>query len=970
MNWHQSWTQKPSRVFFTLTGLLVLLAVSSLSIPLGYLPGSAKKSIMIRLEYKGAFENQIEKVITNPMEEELSKIAGIKELFSVSEQEKSSINITFFPEINLDEAYLRVREEVDYVYSALPEGVQRPVISKSDINDRPVFIAAFEKKPYLTEDYLKRVFENIKGTGEIEVGGGFKEEVRITFLPENLSLSNITLQDLISSLRSSNIIGSFGKQTDIPHTLDGRLETIESIEDLYITSSIKLKEVAEVHLTEARKESIGRVQGKEKIIIYVHKSGDANTVNLCRKLTSLIDEFPEAQVIYNYGEKIEESLGEIFISIIFGIIFVTLLTFLFIRKFYPAILVSLNIPFSTLFAVACLNGLGYEINIMTLSGIAIGIGLVIDSGIVFMEEFFSSNSEIVSTMKNAFTPIFFSSATTLAVFIPLVFARIELQDQFAGLAIAVSSSILFSIVFVFLFLPAFLLYFSKIGRGKKRKIEIAIFPYAMRIFQNLFFFINRHKFPFGGIILVLIILTAVSIPGLKQEMFSIKSGNTIFLKLEYESGSSLDYVYKTALTLEEFISQMDGIKTFSSKYEKERATFDITLKGDAPRDEIIKELATREKYFQNVFFYFPEKSETDTSFDIILTGRSNNKLRDIAYELSGSLKENATVKGIIFHFKAVLPSKLIAIDISSAAKSGVDPKTIYSKIYWSLTGPVAAKWLPKGHEADIRLSASRNFTEDIDMLLNMPIEIDHGLWVKLKDLGRVEEKEEIGRIYHYGRQRSVSFSVVTAQKQKEKALKVTKHIVNRFPFPQGYRAMVGMEEKETKRINSSSAISLILSVITILLILIFQFEDFRIPLLIIVQIPLSFILPLLFLKLFDISLSLPVMIGLILTAGISVNNSIIVFDKLKYKPLSAPYIFQVLQNKIKPILIASLTTIMGVIPLFFTGKAGQGVLAPLSLTISLGITGSILFLLVFLPLVGRTDGSALHSPENSRQSFL
>ena len=373
MNWHQSWTQKPSRVFFTLTGLLVLLAVSSLSIPLGYLPGSAKKSIMIRLEYKGAFENQIEKVITNPMEEELSKIAGIKELFSVSEQEKSSINITFFPEINLDEAYLRVREEVDYVYSALPEGVQRPVISKSDINDRPVFIAAFEKKPYLTEDYLKRVFENIKGTGEIEVGGGFKEEVRITFLPENLSLSNITLQDLISSLRSSNIIGSFGKQTDIPHTLDGRLETIESIEDLYITSSIKLKEVAEVHLTEARKESIGRVQGKEKIIIYVHKSGDANTVNLCRKLTSLIDEFPEAQVIYNYGEKIEESLGEIFISIIFGIIFVTLLTFLFIRKFYPAILVSLNIPFSTLFAVACLNGLGYEINIMTLSGIAIAM---------------------------------------------------------------------------------------------------------------------------------------------------------------------------------------------------------------------------------------------------------------------------------------------------------------------------------------------------------------------------------------------------------------------------------------------------------------------------------------------------------------------------------------------------------------------------------------------------------------------
>jgi len=948
MPYHTSRTLKPVRVLFILLGLTMVFLLYSRSIPLGYLPSSQNKAIQIKLEYRGAFEEEIEKVITNPMEKALSKIAGIKEIFSVSEQEKARINILFFAETDLGKAYLRIREAVDTIYASLPDGVQRPVISKSDIDSKPVFIAAFENRDYLSEDYLKNLYENIKGTGKVDIGGGIKKEIQIAFNPDEMTEAKIAISHILKSIRGNNIIGGFGREMESPYIIDARLKNIEEIKELRVTRNICLGEVAEVTLTEARKESIGRVNGKEKIIVYVHEAGDANTVDLCRKLKQVTRGIPEGMIIYNYGERIEDSLGEILIAIISGILFVTILTFLFLHKLYPALLVSLNIPFSILFTLTCLNFLGYEINVMTLSGMAIGVGLVIDSGIVYVEEFFAVSGNSEKTLRGTLSPILFSSATTIAVFFPLLFAERELADQFGGLAIAVSCAIIASVIFVFLFMPPLL------SLSFDRNVRIKSPRFILSLLKKWFLPAGKYRAVLTGLSLILLIASGFIIYGLKWESFNFGMRNALSLKLEYPSGTRLEYVLKTAGGLENFITSLKGLKAVSSKYEKERASFDLILNNGTDRKTIIDLLKSQELYYRDAFFYFPQNSSGEASFEVVLSGKGNIKLRESARALAAEVRKSAAVTGIIFHYKDEQPVKQVNIDLTEAHTLGVNPKDIYSSIYWSLTGPVASKWNPPEEAGfgnlytDIRLFAGKLKKAGLEELLEMRIISPEGKAVSLKDTAVLSEKAATGRIYHLGRQRSASFSVATGKADKGVVMKSVNKIIADFPFPEGYRAEASRAEKEEKRLIISASFSLLLSIMLILIILIFQFEGIRIPLIVISQIPLSFILPVLSLKIFDLPLSLPVMVGLILAAGISVNNCILVFDQLKKRKLKSIAVYSALKAKFRAILIASLTTIMGVLPLLFTARVGAGILAPLSLTIATGITGSLIFLLVSL----------------------
>jgi HAE1 family hydrophobic/amphiphilic exporter-1 len=239
----------------------------------------------------------------------------------------------------------------------------------------------------------------------------------------------------------------------------------------------------------------------------------------------------------------------------------------------------------------------------------------------------------------------------------------------------------------------------------------------------------------------------------------------------------------------------------------------------------------------------------------------------------------------------------------------------------------------------------------MDSIMHLGIINNNNKSLELNTLSELTELEETGRIYHQNRQRSVSFSVITDPDNKQEVLNNVRNLLSNHIFPEGYRAEAGLEEKEEQRIKVSAVISLILSIIFILIILIFQFEKIKIPFIIMMQIPLSFILPVFLLFIFNQPLSLPAMIGLILTAGISVNNSILVFDKIKNKKINLFSVYLGLKSKIKAILIASLTTILGVFPLLFSAESS--ILSQLSLTMAAGITGSVFFLVISLPLFYR-----------------
>jgi len=949
MNYRKSWIEKPRRVFLLFIFLCILIVLFAASVPLGYLPRSRKQSISVTIECRGAFEEEIERIIVEPLEADIAHVAGIIEIFSLADRGKARLIITFSPDTDLDTAFLSVREVVYAAYTDFPTKAQRPVILKSDHLGRPVFIAGFPIAGELSEEDLKRIFENVEGSGEIEITGGYKPEVVVAYDPQKLSVSRLVLEDLIQKIRAANIVGGFGRENEEPHILDSRFLKPEQLLDLPITSGVRLRDIATVGIEKRKAESLGRVNGAQRLIVYVQPTGDANLLALCSRLEGLTENLPAGEILYSYGRLVRKALLQVLYAVSAGICFVVLLTILFLGRLFPAVMISANIPFSVLVSLAVLRLSGEELNIVTLSGIAVGVGLVIDAGVIFVEEYFQSGLNYRKAALVSRGPILFSAATTVAVFLPLFFAPSVLVRQFKGLAVSVAGSVAASCLFVFLFLPTFLHWFyrtRRAGCAAAGRQGFRIFKFdrekdtnfrdrTLGCIRALVSKMNRARWPItiAAVVTVSVLFImafgserrAVGFTGLRDEV--------IHFSVEYPSGYTKEFIVRAASSLERTLLAYRGVDRVSSRYERERAFFYVQAADAVNTGKLVAFLRELEDTLGEGFLHFPDSSSGGSSFSLTLSGPRLDELKRLAVQLAQELHGLPGTKGVVFHFKAALPARTLHVDLTKVAQAGLDPGRLYSQMYWALSAPVVDKWTTAPEEMDVVLQ-SKNLNQEersVEMLLQLPAPAGA---LAFGSLVRVSEQEQSGRIYHLNRSRSLSLSILTDWRSRAKLLRATRKILATFPFPPEYRGEIGREVEEEILLARAVLVSLALAVALIFFILVFQFESIRISGIILLQIPLSFVCPLLALKALSRPFTLPVIIALILTSGIAVNNAILVFVGLRAGRITVERVYRALVKKFRPLVVSSLTTIAGVTPLLLSGKAGRGMLAPLSLTVA------------------------------------
>ncbi len=949
MDFYGDWVYKPRRVILLLLFVYILAAAFSLSIPLGYLPRSLKKSVLITLEYRGAFEQEVERILVNPLEASLSVVAGIEEMSSVCEKGGARMHITFSESTDLDAAFLSVREIVYAAQADLPPDVQRPIILKSDPTGKPVFIAAFPAEGGLRKADLEGIFENVEGCGEIEIAGSAKPEVVIQFNPEELPLAGVELADLTDLVRNTNVVGGFGREAGPSFLVDNRFRNVEELLDLTISPGFRLRDLADVRVQNRRAEIIGRVNGKERLILYVQPEGDANVLDLCSRLERLSRNLPEAEILYNYGRLVRRALLQILWAVGIGIVCVVALTFLFMHRFLPSLLISANIPFSIIVSLALLRVAGEELNILSLSGIAVGVGLVIDAGVIFIDEYFRCGNSCPKAVSGSRAPIIFAAATTAAVFLPLLFAPQILIDQFRGLALSIVGSVAASCVFVFCFLPAFLhsIYHSRAkGSGGLRKSPK---NNPLRHLRPLMFMMNRFRWPLAILGLALAGVVSVLVFGMAREGYGMRGLEQEVLRfsVEYPSGYSTEHVLESVSPIEQQLLSSSGVEQVSSRYERERASFFVQLDDSQRRDEVVLSLVSREDELGEAFLHFPDGTSQMTSFTVSLSGTVPGELEGLARQLAEELERLPQCRGILFHFKDELPAKQLHVDLQKAARAGVAVDSLYTQMYWALSSPVLDKWTTGDEEMDIVIQARtlNSASRSISALLRLPCPES---MLTIDSLVRVSEEAQAGRIYHLNRTRNVQISVLTDWQHRRGVLEDTQGILSSFPFPPGYRGELGAQVREQRSLSRALYMSFALAALLIFFILMFQFETPGISAIILLQIPGAFICPLLLLKILSWSLTPPVIVGLILTSGIVVNNGILVFSGLRGSRLTVARVSRVLGSKLRPVLISSLTTIAGIAPLLLSGNINRGILAPLSVTVSAGIAGSIGVLIVTL----------------------
>jgi len=969
-------TPRPLRYLFLFLLLGASVTILGSKIPLSYLKEAGSSSLQVLIEYRGAFEREIERIITIPLESALAEIRGVEEIYSLSEPGQSRIHILLSECTSLQDAYLETREVIDRIYRQFPPVVQRPLILRSDPRKDPVFIAAFPLESGESEESLKRRFQSVEGVGEVEVGGGRKEELLIRWIPDKGFPTGISFSEIGSAIRAWNVSGGFGDATGVSQNLLRLIDNPEGVEKVPLRRILTVGDIAEVMRREIPRERRARVNGEELLVLYVRPEGDGNLLKLSEQLTLLTRSIPGSSILYDRGTKMKSSLEELFLALGIGVVGVVLLTGIFLHTLIPALLVSLSIPFSTFSALATLHLLGKTLDVVSLSALTVGAGLVIDSGVILADRFMErSGPPMEAVLSEVKDPILLSTLTTVGVFLPLLFASPQVRLQFEPLALTLIAQLGASLLYTLVFLPVFL----AVSHPPRTPTNPSASPlplssphrathrfHASPRFTILFGFL----FLLGGGIYLLL-----QLPKGKD---GLEDPSQLDFLLEFESGVPLEQVMNYTEPLERFLSHYPGVAQVRVKYERERATFSLEL--SAPRKTLVQEICNRASSIPHSFLFLGDSARGGGSLSVVLCGEGS--LEDTAVAFAFHLQQAAhltkevhrtkeadrkasaygrkfpshssplgikNIRGldIVFHFKETLPSKRIILDPQRIGRFGLTPKEVRDYLYTSLSEPVIDKSITSQGETDIRLSFPYRFFRDSANLLSLSLPGTRGPGVRVSDVGALIEKQSPRRLYRTNRRRSASFTILTEFQDPSFLILPLRKAAEEYPFPAGVTIEIGKEwEEEAAKYRQYLGL-LLLSLGVLLLILLGFYQELTYPVLVILQLPFSLAFSAWALWIFQIPLTLSIATGFFLSIGTGVNNSLLVFPRRR----NAVSPLERFRLSFRGMLTATLTTIAGILPLLFRGGGVGGAAPPLSesfaglsLVLGAGSIGSLMVL--------------------------
>jgi len=922
--------------------LLVSLALFFMrDIIFSYSPDSQSRIISIRTELKGSYQEGIEELITNPLEGELSLLDGIKSINSVSEDEQSIITIYFEDRMDLGKAYLKVRDTVDRISAVFPEQTQKPVILKSENDAAPVFLLMLENRNLYDEESLKKMFQGIPGAGQVDVAGAPAKDVILNSHPEQLSGYGYNSDRLAGELASNNRIVSLSYRPGYPLTGDFRSDSLEDLGNRLLQPGIHLYDIAAPIWQNAPVSTMSSVNGSESVLVRVRKAGDANTIQLCHDLRVKASELTSVQILYDKGKAIEDALMNTVKAIGIGVICVFIITGLFLGSWRNALILSGNIPFSVLCSLALLNQMGRDIDMMVLAGTAVGIGLLIDGGVIVLESGFEKSRRAV----------FFSLISTIIAFTSLIFAPITVREKYLGMVYSVSTILFFSIIYIFRIMPG-LLY------PKKNRQQTNIVSNILVKFQSTLF-----KYRYLSLVSVLFFCVvnfylALQLPLMQKLNLN---DNSLGFNVEYPSGTSRKAVREDLKKLEQALNEYENINYFSTEYKTEKGSFFVQMEKGHNPDAVLKQFIKNESERLLGSVFFLEEPET-ISYDITLSAYKREALYAAADDLSDRLRFLVYSQGIIMHYKKQQDIVSLNFDSDKISDYGLTPVSVFRQVSSLLNRPVRLKWIPpseilKGQNSyDIRITEEGVKSYNRQNLLKTVLYTKGDTAVRINQFTNIDTKENFGRIYHNNGVRTVSLSVALPMKSLSRSIDEIQKVLDEVELPEGIRMIHGENLIERKLITESLLFCTLLSMILVILFLIFVFESFRIPIFLFLQLPAALLFPVPVLLLLNIPLSAPVFFGLILVIGVSVNNGIVLFNGMKKEQINISILASMYEKHAISLLTAFITTLASVFPLLFSGNSGGSFLTGLSITVCFGLMGSLLTLLLLTPLLVKQNG--------------
>ncbi|MGE0158408.1 MAG: efflux RND transporter permease subunit [Gemmatimonadales bacterium] len=1060
--------RRPVAVWMFFLAVVLLGAVSFVRLPINLLPDVSYPRLIIHASYPEVAPAEVERQVTERIEAAAAGVAGVERVTSVSREGVSLVTLQFAWRTDMDFAMLAVREALDDAREALPESVGRPTILRVDPEADPVMTLSVAgggdlwRTKELAETVFRRRLEQLDGVARAAVTGGLDREIQVEVDPRLLQSYGLTIADITRALDAANVSAPGGTILEgryrYPLRTLGEFQSIDEVRRVVVTRQpaaaggtsatqpasrlVRLDDVADVVDGFAEREAIARYGGAEAVGILVFKEAGANTVAVAEQVEEVLgqlgDEYPEFEVdvASSQAEFIAQSIANVVQDLIVGGLLASLALFLFLRDpRYPAA-IALAIPISVVTTFALMDVLGVTLNIMSIGGLALGVGMLVDNSIVVLENISRHHDELGLEAEAAGTrgaeevqgAITASTLTTIAVFGPIIYVEGVAGELFGDVSFAVTSSLLASLVVALALLPSLIAKMTsrggsaaraggppepsgRLARWRAGAERLAGAPFrlagaligfwasgllraAARTFTPLADAFDRQFDRFarwyharlewaldrpGRVLAASFGLLALAVAAgttLPRDFLPDVDQGSFRMRLRLPEGTSLPATAEAAGTLEAAaLADPDVAAVFSTigrdvlAYAEgdeasglHTATLDVRLRPGADVEDAagrMRDLGAR---------FGPEAVAVETGRATSLGALLGGTDADVAVRVRSQDLEAAhvTAEEIVRHLSSVTslgnvrvasergrPQLVVEIDRTACASFGVDPLAVARTVESAMRGQVATQYVDFDRKIDVTVRYPEQLRYSRATLESLRVD-----GVPLRELVRVTEVLGSSEIRRDDQARVVSVQADVVEGGLDGAIADIESTLASLDLPVGVRWEVGGENEEMRRSFRDLAFAFGLAVVLIYMILAAQFESFVHPLTVLVSVPLGIIGAVAALLLTGHGLNTMSLIGLVILIGIADNDAIVKIDfvnQARARGLSLrDALLEAGRVRLRPIVITSVTTVLGLLPMAFGLGAGAALRAPLAITVIGGLTVATTLTLVVVPVVYQT----------------
>jgi len=998
---------------FVVFAVLTLFGIFSLfNLKIDLFPNVSLPSISVITFYRGASSEDVEKLVTEPLERALSTIPNIKNIRSFSQENISTIILEFEQGTDLNSAVNDIRDRIDFTLRLLPSDIERPTIFKFDLSQFPILVAGIYSTDSLRdirkefEDYIQNELERVPGVGQVLVfGGGRKRQINVLVDKARLEAYNLTLDQIVNAIKYNNLNVPVGdiKYGDIDYTIrvSGDIKDPKEIKDIPLIrrdgSIIKISDVAKVEYS--YKDKINQVSAvkKDAIFIGIFKQSGANAVDVGLKVKQKLNEISKKYNLVvliptDFSRNVLNSINHLRRDLIFSAIFVILVTYLLLRNINASIIISIAIPVSLITAFIYLYVSGATINLISLSALALAVGLVVDDAIIVMENIFyhreKGENPITASIfgtEEVSQAVIASTLTRISVVLPLLFAGGFIGLFFKELVFSIGITLLVSLLVSFTLTPMLASKFLKDPKPPTTFIG-KFLENAFKSLENghksLLRWSVKHKFLSVSIAIIIFIIGFSLFRFVKTEFIPAQDTGDITLSVLLPPGTKLEKTIEVMNKFEEIVSKNKYVEYYIFRAGPTESGFgsvsgfveqsnffggQIKLVDLSKRD---KDSRTIAKELEQEFKKIPGPQTIDVSagnltnrllfgggkpISIEIYGDDIDKTDSIANLIRQKLENINGIVGITISRQSANPEIKIQLKKSELSKHALTIAQVGSYIRNAIYGTTASTVKIEGSDIDVLVRLDENYRNTLSILNNLQIPTPLGYSVYLSDIADVKFGYGPLVIERINKRRVVKVESDYYQRALSEIINDVNKVINSINLPPGVDIKIGGSFERQREAFGQLFLALFLGIALIYLVMAGQLGSFLYPAIIMLSVPFSFVGVALIFLITNQPISVNAFVGVILVSGIVLSNAILMTDYMNilkargYDLIDA--VVEGASRRLRPILITTLTVIFGALPLALSKGEGSEQFKSLAIAVIGGLSFSTIITLFFIPTV-------------------